>query len=79
MLCSTGQRLNRDQILLMIRTRAIISNVNEKRGKEEGILGTLFLLILEIPGSLTGNVTSREMLKGVGFGGKVDVGAGVGE
>ena len=76
---STGQRLNRDQVLLMIRTQAIISNVNERSGEEGGILGTLLLPILEIPGSLTGNVTPREVLKGVGVGRKADVVAGIGE
>ena len=62
-MCSPGQRLNRDQVLQMIRTRAIISNVNERRGEEERILGTLLLPIVEIPRSLTGNVTPHEVLK----------------
>ena len=72
---STGQRLDRDQVLLMFRTRYDNLNVREIRGVNEGMLVTLLLLMLEVPGSL-GAVVPREALEIVGVGPEVGVGAG---
>ena len=75
--CSTGQRLDRDQVLLMIRTR--YDNLQRQRNKGGGrmMLVTLFLLMLEVPGR-PGAVVPREALKIVGVGAEVAVGAEVG-
>ena len=55
----------------------IISNVSEIREMDEGMLVTLLLLMLEVPGRL-GTVVPCEALEVVGVGAEVGVGAHVG-
>ena len=52
-----------------------MSNVSEIRGVDEGMLVTLLLLMLEVPGN-PGGVIPREALEIVGVGAEVGVGAG---
>ena len=69
-MCSTGQRLDRDQVLLMIPTR--YDNLLSQRNKwvDEGMPVTLLLLMLEVPGT----AVPCEALEVMGVGAKVDVG-----
>ena len=73
--CSTGQRLDRDQVLLMIHTRYDNLQRQRNKGVDEGMLVTLLLLMLEVSGS-PGGVVPREALEIVGVGAEVGVGAG---
>ena len=57
----------------------IILIVSKVRGVDEGTLAKIVLLMLEVLGISVGNVIPREVLKVVGVGGNVNVGAHVGE
>ena len=74
--CSTGQRIDRDQVLLMIRTRYDNLQRQRNKGGGEWMLVTLLLLMLEVPGRPAA-IVSREALEIVGVGAEVGVGGGV--
>ena len=73
--CSTGQRLDRDQVLLIIRKR--YDNLQRQRNKEGGRrdAGHAFIADAGIPAS-PGGVVPREALEIVGVGSEVGVGVG---
>ena len=75
--CSTGQRLDRDQVLLMIRTR--YDNLQRQRNKRGGRedAGHAFVADVGSSGKTLGTVVPREALEDVGVGTEVGVGAGV--
>ena len=73
---SIGQRLDRDQVLLMIRTSYDNLQRQRNKGVDEGMLFTLLLLMLQVPGR-PGAVAPREALEIVGAVAEVGVEAGV--
>ena len=73
--CSTGQRLDRDQVLLMIRTR--YDSLQRQQNKGGGRRDARHTFIADAGSSgKPGGVVPREALEIVGVGAEVGVGAG---